>query len=133
MSFQYSWSVVRSQFSRKPFVRHSLALAVGLALVATPVLAQDKTAEVDKIFSSITADAPGCAAGATKNGNTVVNRYYGISNVDTRAPHSSISLFDTSQPFPIALYNGSHDTLGVGLRGWESPTFQQERPWRNVI
>jgi CubicO group peptidase (beta-lactamase class C family) len=63
-------------------------------LLATPALAQDKSAEVDKIFASITADAPGCAAGATQNGNTVVNRYYGLANLEKKAPLTASSLFD---------------------------------------
>ena len=71
------------------------ATTVFAALFFTaPALAQDKAAEVDRIFASITADAPGCAAGATKNGNTVVNRYYGLANVETRAPLTASSLFD---------------------------------------
>jgi CubicO group peptidase (beta-lactamase class C family) len=74
--------------------KHAATAALATLLLATPALAQDKTAEVDKIFSSITADAPGCAAGASKNGNTVVNRYYGLANVETRAPLTASSLFD---------------------------------------
>ncbi len=74
--------------------KHAATAALATLLLATPALAQDKTAEVDKIFSSITADAPGCAAGATKKGNTLVNRYYGLANVETRAPLNASSLFD---------------------------------------
>ena len=74
--------------------KQAATAALTTLLLATPAFAQEKTAEVDKIFSSITADAPGCAAGATKNGNTLVNRYYGLANVETRAPLSASSLFD---------------------------------------
>jgi len=74
--------------------KHAATAVLTTLLLATPALAQDKTAEVDRIFSSITAEAPGCAAGATKNGNIVVNRYYGLANVETRSPLNENSLFD---------------------------------------
>lgn len=47
--------------------KHAATAALATLLLATPAFAQGKTAEVDKIFSSITADAPGCAAGATRS------------------------------------------------------------------
>ena len=74
--------------------KQAATAALATILLTTPALAQDKTAEVDKIFRSINADAPGCAAGATKNGNTIVNRYYGLANVETRAALNANSLFD---------------------------------------
>jgi CubicO group peptidase (beta-lactamase class C family) len=63
-------------------------------LLATPVSAQDKTAEVDKIFSFATPETPGCAVGVSRQGKVIVNRAYGLANVETRVPLSQRSLFD---------------------------------------
>lgn len=63
-------------------------------LFAMPVYAQDKTAQVDKIFSFATVETPGCAAGVSQNGNVIVNKSYGLANVETHAPLNASSLFD---------------------------------------
>ena len=54
------------------------AFAVAALLVGAPASAQDKTAEVDDIFSFATAETPGCAVGASQNGKIIVNRAYGL-------------------------------------------------------
>src|SRR5919112_1897751 len=63
-------------------------------LLGTPAYAQDKTGEVDKVFSFATAETPGCAAGVSQNGKVVVNRAYGLANVERKLPLSQSSLFD---------------------------------------
>ena len=63
-------------------------------LIAMPVHAQDKIAEVDKIFSFATPTAPGCAVGVSQRGKVVVNRAYGLANVERRVPLGPSSLFD---------------------------------------
>ena len=50
--------------------------------------------EVDRIFSFATAETPGCAVGVSQRGKVVVNRAYGLANVERRVPLSQRSLFD---------------------------------------
>jgi CubicO group peptidase (beta-lactamase class C family) len=75
-------------------IRPLAAAAAAAILVATPVLAQDKTARVDSIFRAITAESPGCAAGVSQEGRVVLTRYYGLADLEKRTPLSASSLFD---------------------------------------
>lgn len=73
------------------------ASAIGVAvtaLVATRMFAQDKTAQIDKIFSFATADTPGCAVGVSQAGKVVLNRTYGLADVERRIPLRETSIFD---------------------------------------
>jgi CubicO group peptidase (beta-lactamase class C family) len=71
-----------------------VSLAAAALLVSTPAYAQDKTGEVDKIFSFATAETPGCAVGVSQNGKAAVNRAYGLANVGRKLPLTQGSLFD---------------------------------------
>ena len=70
------------------------ALAVAALLVAGPAAAQDRTAEIDQIFGSVTPSTPGCAVGVSQRGNLIVNRAYGLANVERAVPLSPKSVFD---------------------------------------
>ncbi|GGK70315.1 serine hydrolase domain-containing protein [Rufibacter glacialis] len=56
--------------------------------------AQDKTAEIDKIFNWATKDTPGCACAVSQNGKVVVNRAYGSADLEREVPLSPNSIFD---------------------------------------
>ena len=71
-----------------------VSFVVAVLLVGTPAYAQDKTGEVDKIFSFATAETPGCAVGVSQHGKVVVNRAYGLANVERKLPLTQSSLFD---------------------------------------
>ena len=71
-----------------------LSLAAAALTVSTAALAQDKTAEIDRIFNFATAETPGCAVGVSQRGRVVANRAYGLANLETRAPLDASSLFD---------------------------------------
>src|ERR671916_636620 len=71
-----------------------VSFVVAALLVGTPAYAQDKTSEIDKIFSFATAETPGCAAGVSQNGKVLVNRAYGLANVERKLPLTQSSLFD---------------------------------------
>jgi CubicO group peptidase (beta-lactamase class C family) len=74
----------------------AIAITAGL-LSAGPVYPQSgqaRTTEIDRIFREIRADAPGCAVGVSQRGRVIVNRQYGLANVETRAPLGPGSLFD---------------------------------------
>jgi CubicO group peptidase (beta-lactamase class C family) len=63
-------------------------------LVGAPAYAQDKTSEIDDIFSWVTPGMPGCVVGVSQNGEVVVNRAYGLANLDTGAPIGPRTVFD---------------------------------------
>ncbi len=63
-------------------------------LVGTPTYAQDKTSEIDKIFSWATPATPGCAVAVSQNGKLVVNRAYGLADLERDVPISPATTFD---------------------------------------
>lgn len=75
-------------------MRRYAGFALMTSLVASPVSAQDRTADVDRIFSSITAAAPGCAVGASRAGEPIVDRTYGLADVDGKLPIGTHTRFD---------------------------------------
>jgi hypothetical protein len=59
----------------------SRAFAQQPAPRATTSAGQDKTSEIDKIFSWATSTAPGCVAAASHRGTIVLNRAYGLADL----------------------------------------------------
>ena len=70
------------------------SLATIMLLMAAPAAAQDKAARVDSIFRAITTETPGCGVGVSQKGQVVLNKAYGLANLETRAPLGASSLFD---------------------------------------
>lgn len=67
------------------------------ALLVVPVVhAQDKTSEIDKIFSWVGPNMPGCVAAASQHGKLVVNRAYGLADLERGVPISPDTLFDVA-------------------------------------
>src|SRR5688500_15253953 len=76
------------------FKRLSLAaVALTCGTCGTAALAQDRAAQIDRIFNFATAESPGCAVGVSQRGTVAVNRASGLANVETRAPLTARSLF----------------------------------------
>ena len=69
-------------------------MVVAALVIATPAHAQDTTAEVDKIFSWVKQDTPGCAVAATHNGAPVVNRAYGLADLERPVAITPETVFD---------------------------------------
>ena len=68
---------------------------VATALLAgTPAFAQDKTAEIDKIFGWVKPGMPGCVAAASQGGKLTVNRAYGLADLERNVPLTTESLLD---------------------------------------
>ncbi|WP_210489141.1 serine hydrolase domain-containing protein [Rufibacter aurantiacus] len=59
-----------------------------------PALAQNKTAEVDKVFSWASKETPGCVCAVSQNGKVVVNRAYGAADLEREVPLDLNSVFD---------------------------------------
>lgn len=71
------------------------ALVLSGLLLATAASAQEyKTAEVDKIFSWAKPGMPGCVAAASQDGKLMVNRAYGLADLDRSVPLTTESLLD---------------------------------------
>jgi len=71
-----------------------VSFVVAVLLVGTSAYAQDKTSEIDKVFSWVTPNAPGCAVSVSQNGKAVVNRAYGSADLERDVPLSPSSIFD---------------------------------------
>lgn len=69
-------------------------VALAALVVAAPGYAQDKAAQIDKIFSSMSAEVPGCAVGVAQNGKPVLTRGYGLADLEHKTPLSGTTLFD---------------------------------------
>lgn len=67
---------------------------VAALLIATPAFAQDKTAEIDKIFNWTKPNEPGCAVAASQNGKVVVNKAYGSADLERDVPITPNTVFD---------------------------------------
>lgn len=63
-------------------------------LLGMPAYAQDKTSEIDKIFSWVRPDVPGCTVGVSQHGKPVVNRAYGAADLERDVPLNPNSIFD---------------------------------------
>ncbi len=62
-------------------MRKFLPAAVA-ALLAGPAHAQDIAGEIDRMFSWATPSSPGCAVGVSRHGQVLVNRAYGMANLE---------------------------------------------------
>ena len=71
-----------------------VSLVVTAFFAGTSAYAQDKTGEVDKIFSWANPTTPGCVVAASLNGKVVVNRAYGSADLERDVPLSTNSIFD---------------------------------------
>jgi CubicO group peptidase (beta-lactamase class C family) len=74
--------------------RFLFRLMVIALLIATPANAQDKTAEVDNIFSWTKPNEPGCAVAVSQNGKIVVNKAYGSADLERDVPITPNTIFD---------------------------------------
>ena len=71
-----------------------LPYVVAALVLASPVYAQDRIAEVDKIFAFATAETPGCAVGVSQQGKVVLNKGYGLAHLEQKRTLGPTSLFD---------------------------------------
>jgi CubicO group peptidase (beta-lactamase class C family) len=77
-------------------IRSVLLLTLAItALVAGPrAQAQDRSAEIDQIFSWTMPTTPGCACVVSQNGKVVVNRAYGSADLGHNTPTTPGTIFD---------------------------------------
>lgn len=70
-----------------------LSAIIGL-LTGVTTCAQDKTSEIDKIFSWATPATPGCVCAMSQHGKEIVNRAYGSADLERNVPINTNTLFD---------------------------------------
>lgn len=71
-----------------------LPLLVFAFFVATTTHAQDKTSEIDKTFSWATQETPGCVCAVSQNGKAVMNRAYGLADLERNVSLTPNAVFD---------------------------------------
>ena len=74
----------------------ALSFLVAVLLIAPSAHAQDKTAEIDKIFSWVKPGMPGCVVAASHHKKMVVNRAYGLADLERGVPLTPDSVFDAA-------------------------------------
>lgn len=82
----------------KKIVLASVVFLVLLSLVCaqeqSQSSAQDHEKEIDKIFNWVTPSSPGCAVAVSRDGQLVVNRIYGLADLERNVAITLESLFD---------------------------------------
>jgi CubicO group peptidase (beta-lactamase class C family) len=71
-----------------------ISFVVAALLVGTPAYAQDKTGEIDKIFTWAKPGVPGCTVAVSQHGKPVVNRAYGSADLERDVALNPNSIFD---------------------------------------
>ena len=63
-------------------------------IISSSTFAQDKTNEIDKVFSWAKQNEPGCVCAVSQNGKVIYNRAYGSADLEREVPLSPNSVFD---------------------------------------
>jgi CubicO group peptidase (beta-lactamase class C family) len=69
------------------------ALAIGRASSQAPVSPVSST-QVDQVFSKWTSTTPGCAVGVSRNGSVVLERAYGMADLEHDVRHAPQTIFE---------------------------------------
>jgi CubicO group peptidase (beta-lactamase class C family) len=78
----------------RPALFYRVSLVVTALYFCAPAFAQDKTAEIDKIFSWAAPNTPGGAVAVSQNGKVVVNKGYGTADLEHEIPITTNTIFD---------------------------------------
>ncbi|HZG26448.1 MAG TPA: serine hydrolase domain-containing protein [Chitinophagaceae bacterium] len=68
--------------------------AIMILATGTALIGQDKTSEIDKLFSWATPQTPGCVCAISQNGKVVVNKAYGLADLERNVPLITNSVLD---------------------------------------
>ena len=84
--------------SFRPMIRIAIALAAALALSVVPAaLSQSANvpeARVDAVFSRWTRETPGCAVGVARGGKPVLQKAYGMADLEHDVPNGADTIFE---------------------------------------
>jgi len=73
-----------------------LPFFIAALLTAAAAHAQDRAADIDRIFNWVTPGMPGCAVAVSHQGKLVVNRAYGLADLERDVPITTDSIFDAA-------------------------------------
>jgi CubicO group peptidase (beta-lactamase class C family) len=71
-----------------------LAASAPMAVAQASATAET-IAKVDALFSSITTETPGCAVGVAQNGKTILEKAYGLANLEFDIPNTPSTIFES--------------------------------------
>jgi CubicO group peptidase (beta-lactamase class C family) len=86
-------------------MRRLVPVAAAALLAGGPVHAQDITGEIDRMFSWATPSTPGCAVGVSRNGEVLVNRAYGMADLEhgvALTPETPLDIGSVTKQFVAA-------------------------------
>lgn len=63
-------------------MRRLMSVVAAALLAGGPAHAQDVAGEIDRMFSWATQSSPGCAVGVSRHGQVLVNRVYGMADLE---------------------------------------------------
>ena len=70
-------------------------LPAALLLAATPLAAQSGAERLDSVFRAYArTDGPGCAVGVSRKGEPLVERAYGMADLEHDVPNTPRSVFE---------------------------------------
>lgn len=73
----------------------ALVLSASIVIVASTALcAQNKSSEIDKLFNWATTETPGCICAVSQSGKVVVNKAYGLADLERNVPLTTSSVLD---------------------------------------
>src|SRR5262245_15555818 len=75
-------------------IARTVAAAALLVMSATSKAEQPAPAAVDALFSSWTASTPGCAIGVAENGEVVLEKAYGMADLERNVPNRPDTIFE---------------------------------------
>ena len=77
-------------------MKRTLPHLITAMLIALPAEVQEKTVEVDKIFSWVSPAGPGCSIAVSHDGTRVVSRSYGLADLEREVPITADTVFDAA-------------------------------------
>lgn len=75
-------------------MRRMVPVVAAALLAGGPVHAQNIAGEIDRMFSWATQSAPGCGVGVSRNGEVLVNRVYGMADLEHGVALTPETAFD---------------------------------------
>jgi CubicO group peptidase (beta-lactamase class C family) len=78
----------------RPMTTRLAALCIVLAGAAVAAQPADRQAAVDKVFAAWNTATPGCAIGVAENGVPVLERAYGMADLEHAAPNKPDTIFE---------------------------------------
>lgn len=72
----------------------AFALLVACTPAAFAQTAEDPARRVDALFSSMAGEKPGCAVGVTQNGQKIVEKAFGLADLERNVPNTTTTVFE---------------------------------------